>query len=119
MTPITLTAGDTIIPAVLNDSRASRDLISRLPYTVRLHKYEHDYCGVMDTPLSYDKDDLRHGWQNGDIAFAADGSYFAILYKDEEISHQFGNLVTLGKINGSLSVMDMLNAEISLKIELK
>lgn len=118
-TEIALTAGDTIIPAVLNDSRASKELISRLPYTVRLHKYEHDYCGVMGAPLPYDKDDLRIGWQNGDIAFAADGSYFAILYKDEDISHQFGNLVPLGKINEVPSVMDTLNAEISLRIELK
>lgn len=62
-TEITLTAGDTIIPAVLNDSRASRELITRLPFTVRLHKYEHDYCGVMDTPLSYDKEDLRNSQQ--------------------------------------------------------
>ena len=76
-------------------------------------------AGSWTPPLSYDKDDLCYGWQNGDIAFASDGSYFAILYKDEEISHQFGNLVTLGKINGSPSVMDTLNAEILLKIELK
>ena len=118
-TEITLTAGDTIIPAVLNDSRASRELITRLPFTVRLHKYEHDYCGVMESPLPYGKEDLHNGWQNGDIAFAADGGYFAVLYKDEEISQQFGNLVTLGKINESPSVMDTLDAEISLKIELK
>lgn len=118
-TEIILTAGDTMIPAVLNDSRASKDLISRLPCTVKLHKYAHDYCGVMGSPLPYDKEDLRHGWQNGDIAFAADGSYFAVLYKDEEISQQFGNLVTLGKINGAPSVMDTLDAEISLRIELK
>ena len=118
-TEITLTAGSTIIPAVLNDSRASRELITRLPCTVRLHKYEHDFCGVMDTLLPYDKEDLRNGWQNGDIAFAADGTYFAVLYKDEEISQQFGNLVTLGKIKGPPSVMDTLDAEISLRIELK
>lgn len=119
MTPITLTAGDIIIPAELNDSRASKELISRLPYTVRLHKYAHDYCGVMSDPLPYDKKDLCNGWQNGDLAFAADGGYFAILYKDEEISQQFGNLVTLGKMNEAPSVMDTLDAEITLKIELK
>lgn len=119
MTPIILTTGDTTIPAVLNDNRTSRELIKRLPLTVRLHRYEHDYCGVMDPPLSYDNEDLHNGWQNGDIAFAADGSYFAVLYKDEEISQQFGNLVTLGKINEDPSVMDTLDAQISLRIELK
>ena len=72
----------------------------------------------MDSPLPYDKKDLRNGWQNGDIAFAADGSYFAVLYKDEEISQQFGNLVTLGKISEAPSVMDTLETEISLRIEI-
>ena len=118
-TEIALIAGDTTIPAVLNDSPASRDLIDRLPYSVRLHRYEHDYCGIMDTPLSYKNEDLHNGWQNGDIAFAADGGYFAILYKDEEVSHQFGNLVTLGKINGAPSVMDTLKPEITLRIEIR
>ncbi len=35
-TEVTLTAGDRKIPAVLNDSRASRELITRLPFTVKL-----------------------------------------------------------------------------------
>ena len=116
-TEIALTVGETVIPAVLNDSRSSKELIARLPYTVRLQKYDHDYCGLMKKPLSYEKKDLRNGWRNGDIAFAADGNYFAILYKDEEISQQFGNLVTLGKINGPASIMDTLAADISVTIE--
>lgn len=74
MTPIILTAGGTAIPAELNDSTASQELISRLPYTIELHRYEHDYCGMMDRPLSYNGEDLKNGWKNGGIAFAADGS---------------------------------------------
>ena len=116
---ITLTVGSTVIPALLNDSRSSRELLARLPFTVRLNKYAHDYCGVMNEPLSYDEKDLRNGWSNGDIAFAAEGNYFAILYKDEEISQQFGNLVTLGKVNAPLDVMDALSDEISVRIELR
>lgn len=119
MTEIILKAGDKEIFAELNNSSASKELIKRLPYTIRLNRYEHDYCGVMDSPLPYNKEDLQNGWKNGDIAFAADGSYFAILYKDEEISQQFGNLVNLGKIKDSPLVMDTLNSEISLEIKLK
>ena len=63
-------------------------------------------------------DDLRNGWLNGDIAFAVDGSYFTILYKDEEISQQYENLVTLGRISVEPSVMDDFANEISLTIEL-
>ena len=66
-----------------------------------------------------DGEDLKNGWKNGEIAFAADGSYFAILYNDEEISAQFSNLVTLGQITTDPLVMEALPAGISLKIELK
>jgi len=115
-TEITLTIGNAVIPAVLHDCRASRDLVGRLPYSVRLQKYDHDYCGIMAQPLDFDETDLRNGWSNGDIAFAADGSYFAILYKDEELSEQYGNLVTLGKITVDPAIMDTLAGEIVVTI---
>lgn len=113
---VVLTVGGKSIPAILNGCRSSRELCARLPYTVTLDKYEHDYCGVMQDPLPYDKQDLRHGWHNGDIAFAADGNYFAILYKDEDISQQFGNLVTLGSVRCDLSLLDTFDRTISLTI---
>lgn len=118
-TPIKLIAGDTEIPAVLNDSTPSRALLSKLPYTVRLQRYEHDYCGVMGEALPYDDSELRSGWTNGDIAFAVSGSYFAILYKDEEISGQFDGMVTMGGLSCDPSVMETLDGSISLTIELQ
>ena len=36
---------------------------------------------------------------NGDIDFATDGNYFTILYKDEDISKQFGFQVNIGVID--------------------
>ncbi len=117
-TPITLTIGNTVIPATLNGSKAAKDLLSRLPYTVTLRHFAHDYCGVMKEPLAYDAKDVHNGWMNGDIDFATDGNYFTILYKDEDISQQFGYQVNLGVINAPLSVMDTLSDEITVKIEL-
>ena len=119
LTEITLTVGQNRIPAVLNGSRVAQDLISILPYTVQLHKYVHDYCGVMARALDYASEDLGNGWKNGDISFAADGNYFAILYKDEELSAQYGNLVNMGKITVDPAVMDTLDDAISVRIELK
>lgn len=118
-TEITLTIGNTVIPAVLHDCRASRDLVGRLPCSVRLQKYDHDYCGIMIKPLAFDQSDLRNGWANGDLAFAAEGNYFAILYKDDEISGQYGNLVTLGRITVDPAIMDTLPGEIRVTIALK
>jgi len=40
------------------------------------------------------------------------------LYKDEDISQQFGYQVNLGVINAPLSVMDTLSDDITIKIEL-
>ena len=116
-TQVRLIIGGTEIPATLNDSKAAKALAARLPYTVRLQRYAHDYCGVMDEPLPYDAADLHSGWRNGDIAFAKDGNYFAILYKDEEISRQYDGMVTLGGLSGPPSVMETFDASIVVRIE--
>ncbi len=107
-----------VITATLNQSSCAKDLIKRLPCTVKLQKYQHDYCGIITPPLAYTAEELHNGWRNGEVAFAADGSYFTILYKDEEISQQYGNLVTLGMLNDDPAVMDSFDNEISIQIEL-
>lgn len=106
-TRITLTVGDVVIPAILNDSTASKDLISRLPYTVRLNRYTHDYCGVIE-PLKYEESDVHNGWMNGDLAFVRDGNYFVMFYADEEQSSAYGHQITLGKMNVPLSTITSL-----------
>ena len=118
-TAITLTIGDTVIPATLNNSTSSKELISRLPYTVHLNKFAHDYCGVMKEPLKYDEVDVHNGWMNGDIDFARDANYFTILYEDEETSKQFGDQINLGKIDNDLSVIKGLGGSIDILIQLE
>lgn len=117
-TEINLTIGEKVIPAVLIDSTPAKELLTMLPYSVNLHKYTHDYCGVMDA-LTYEQKELRSGWSNGDIAFAADGNYFAILYRDEEISQQYGNMVTMGRLTVDPMVMDTFEDAISVEITLR
>ncbi|ACS81608.1 cyclophilin-like fold protein [Maridesulfovibrio salexigens] len=116
-TTVKLIVGETVIPALLNDSKSAQALIAKLPYTVELQRYAHDYCGVMSDGLPYDKSDLRDGWLDGDIAFAVSGNYFTILYKDEDISEQFDGIVNMGIIKAPLSIMDTLAESISLRIE--
>ncbi|QJB57521.1 cyclophilin-like fold protein [Pseudodesulfovibrio sp. zrk46] len=118
-TKVELIVGEIVIPATLNNSKPSQALLAKLPYTVKLQRYEHDYCGVMSEPLPYDAVELHSGWRNGDIAFAVSGSYFAILYKDEEISQQFDGMVTMGTLDGDPAIMDTLDAGIDVRIESK
>lgn len=117
-TAIKLTIGDTVIPATLNNSTSAKELISRLPYTVSLNRFSHDYCGVMEDPLKYDEKDVHNGWMNGDIDFARDADYFTILFEDEEKSQQFGDQVNIGKLDGDLSVIKGLGSSIDILIQL-
>lgn len=117
-TKVNIIIGDIVIPATLNDGMTAKALISRLPFTMKLRKYAHDYCGVMENPLPYDEKDVHYGWLNGDIDFARDGNYFTILYEDEEKSKQYGHQINIGKIDGPLSVIKNMPREIELRIEL-
>jgi len=115
-TPITLTIGNTVIPATLNDGKASKDLLSRLPYTVKLRHFTHDYCGVMKEPLSYDEKDVHNGWMNGDIDFATDGNYFTILCSPlvlfyNTYSNSYGGYVKLGYIEDISGLKEALGKE--------
>ncbi len=117
-TKVNIIIGDTVIPATFNDGTTAKALLARLPFTMRLHKYAHDYCGVMDDPLPYDEKDVHNGWLNGDIDFARDGNYFTILYEDEEKSKQYGHQINIGKIDGPLSVIKNMPSDIELRIVL-
>lgn len=117
-TAITITVGDVVLPATLNNSRASQELISRLPYTIKLHRYAHDYCGVMSNPLPYNEADVHNGWLDGDIDFARDANYFTILFEDGDNSQKYGHQITLGKLDGDLNAIKALGSNIELLIEL-
>ena len=117
-TKVNIIIGDTVIPATFNNGKTAKALLARLPFTMKLHKYAHDYCGVMDNPLPYDEKDVHNGWKNGDIDFARDGNYFTILYEDEETSEQYGHQINIGKTDGPLSVIKNMPSDIELRIEL-
>ncbi|MEK3685046.1 cyclophilin-like fold protein [Paenibacillus sp. FSL R10-2736] len=117
-TKINMHFGDVVIPGTLNDSTAAQDLISKLPYTVHVNRYSHDFCGVMDDPLEYSEEDVHFGWLNGDIDFATDANYFTILFEDEEKSEQYGYQVNIGKIDIKLSVISELTGSYDVLIEL-
>lgn len=117
-TKVTLTVGDKVIPATLNDSVSARDLISRLPYTITLQRYSHDYCASMEDPLKYDPKDVHAGWLDGDIDFALTANYFTILFEDEEKSSQFDDQINIGRIEGPLSQIRDLPQSIKLTVAL-
>lgn len=117
-TKIQMHFGDTLIPATLNNSETAQALITMLPYTVRLHRYTHDFCGVMQNPLPYKEENVHYGWLNGDIDFARDSDYFTILFEDEKKSEQYGHQINIGKIDCELSLLSNLQGNFDVLIEL-
>lgn len=117
-TKINMHFGDVVIPGILNDSETAQALIDRLPYTVDLNRYTHDFCGVMDEPLPYSEENVHYGWLNGDIDFATNADYFTILFEDEEQSEQYGYQVNIGVIDCELSRISDLDGSYDVLIEL-
>ena len=116
-TKINMYFGDTVIPGVLNDSETAKALIEKLPYTQKVSRYSHDFCGVTEE-LPYKEDDVHYGWLNGDIDYATDAPYFTILFEDEETSEKYGYQVNIGVITCPLENISALQGDYEVRIEL-
>ncbi len=117
-TKILLHFGDTVIPGILNDCDTAQALIEKLPYTVHMNSYSHDFCGVMPDELPYNEEEVHYGWLNGDIDYAIDAPYFTILHSDEDNSEQYGYQVNIGVITCELSRIRELEGNYDVLIEL-
>ena len=117
-TNITLTIGNTVLTAYLNNTTAAQDLISHLPLKVKLLDSDNDYCGDINPPLAYKKEEVQFGYKNGDLAFWTAGNDFVIFVKDEEKSANTGNLVIIGKVTGGLEKIPALGNSIEVTIAL-
>ena len=116
-TPILMHFGDKVIPGLLNDSVTAKAFIEKLPLTVRMNRYSHDFCGRFEE-LPYAPEDEHYGWLNGDIDYATDAPWFTILFEDEEISEQYGYQVNIGVITCPLSEISSLEGSFDVYVEL-
>lgn len=118
-TAVTLTISDKVLDAYLNETKAAKDLLSRLPITVRLTNSGHDYCGGINPPLSYKAEEVQNGWKDGDLAFWTVGNDFVIFYDDEETSSSTGNIVVIGHLTSEIEEIKKLSKTIDVAINLK
>ena len=116
-TKINIHFGDTVIPGVLNDSETAQALIAKLPYTVHMNSYSHDFCGVTEE-LPYNEEEVHWGWLNGDIDYAIDAPYFTILHSDEDVSERYDYQVNIGVITCELEKIRSLSGSYDVMIEL-
>ena len=75
-------------------------LLARLPWSVRLTRYEVDFCGVTGAgDFTLHRDEVRRGWKNGDICFTADGTYFSVLFIEHNVVRVRKLLIDFGGIH--------------------
>lgn len=117
-TNITLTIGDTVLTGYLNNTTAAQDLIAHLPVKVKLFDSDNDYCGSINPPLAFKKEEVQYGYKNGDLAFWTAGNDFVIFIDDEERSANTGNLVIIGKVTSGLEKVRTLGKSIDVTISL-
>ena len=112
---VTLTIGDIVVPAVLNDTGAARDLLARLPYTVTVTRGGAGFCGDIGEPLAYERSDFRAGWQYGDFLWIPDGNRFVIFTEDMETCGE-GDWIVLGSMDAAWEQAKALQGSVDITI---
>lgn len=114
---ISITVGDTVISAELNDSEAAREFAAALPMTVSMTRMgEHEYYGSLDTPLTH-TEDLQTGYTVGDLAFWTPGNLFAVYFDEPDEAPE--GLMILGRITSNMDVFDDMASSVEMQIELR
>ena len=116
-TKIRITADDTVVEAVLNDTKAAQEFKKLLPLTLSMTRMgEHEYYSSLGEPLSED-DITKVGYDIGDLAYWTPGDLFAIYFDDTDEEPE--GLIILGNITSYISLIEKLGNLQEMKIELK
>lgn len=114
-TPITITAGDTVITAALNDSQVSQDLIAMLPVTLPwFRNYGIEYITELAAPLTEDGP-FYTDVQPGDLVYYNPMDSITIIYEE---TSSVPTLTYMGEITSDLAVFRDLPDNVDLHIAL-
>lgn len=116
MTGITMSFGDTVITAELDNSETSRAFIERLPMTITMNRYadREYYAAIEELP---ENGEAIEDYENGDVTYYTAGKSLAIFFGNAEASSQ-GDLIRMGRITSDLSLFDSIgeNAEVTIAL---
>lgn len=114
---ITITVGDTVVSAQLNDSPAARQFAGMLPVTLSMTRMgDHEYYDALPDPITEEGNTLQTGYTVGDLAFWTPGDLFALYFDEPERDPE--GLIILGNITSDLSVFDLLGNPEEVTIQL-
>ena len=115
-TEITMTAGDTVISAILDDSETTQEFLSTLPRTIEMNRYDdREYYGRIEA-ISENGESITD-FEDGDVTYYPAGPSFAVFFDGAERSSQSG-LVRMGKVKGELSAFESLENSVEVTIEI-
>lgn len=116
-TPVVLTIGDLVIPAVMNNTVAAQDLLSRLPYRVTVNRGSIDFCGDIGEPLNYEDGDYQRGWEYGDFMWMPDGNWF-VFFTDGMEERKDREWIVLGHMDEVWEQTKEMQGSIEIEISL-
>lgn len=112
---ITITAGNTVLNAVLFDNKTARAIADMLPLTVSTWYPAPDFAKAFDLPesFSYFADEPpQMSYELGSLAYWKPGPSIAMIYKASR-TQTVVPVVPIGKITGNLSVLENYSGTIT------
>lgn len=112
---ISMTVGDTVVTAALDNSETTQAFLATLPRTLTMNHYGgREYYGRIEALP--ENGEAIADFENGDVTYYPSGSSLAIFFAGEDSSSQ-GGLIRMGKITSDLSAFEALGDSVEMHIE--
>lgn len=112
---ISMTVGDTVVTATLDNSETTQAFLATLPRTLTMNHYGgREYYGRIEALP--ENGEAIVDFENGDVTYYPAGQSLAIFFAGEDSSSQ-GGLLRMGKITSDLSVFETLGKSVEMHIE--
>ena len=114
-TPVTITAGDVVMTATINDSQVSRDFAATLPVTLPWFRNAGiEYITELSAPMT-ESGPFYTDVQPGDIVYYNPLDSITIIYEE---TSSVPTLTKMGEITSDLSVFENLPDDVEMTIAL-
>lgn len=118
-TEITITAGETVLNAVLFDNKTAKDFEKMLPLTVPTRHLAPDFARAFDLPSRidrYEDEPAGYEYELGNLAYRYDGPSVAIIYEASR-EQTVVPVVPFGKITDDVSIFKDYGGEITIELK--
>ncbi len=114
-TPITITAGDVVMTATLNDTQVAQDFAATLPVTLPWFRNAGiEYITELAAPMT-ETGPFYTDVQPGDIVYYNPLDSITIIYEE---TSSVPTLTKMGEITSELSVFENLPDDVEMRVEL-